>query len=248
MQNRKKILIISGDPNSINSEIIYKAWNKIGSKIKKKIIVLGNYELLKNQFKILKYPLKLNKVNHVNDNINNENLNIFDVKLNFKNPFNVEKLDASNYVKESLNLGHNLSLKSNILGLINCAVNKKLLPKNSGVTEFLAKKCKLFDNSEVMMIRSKNFSVCPITTHLDLKNVSKKIKIKLILTKIKTIQENFYKLFNKKPKIGVLGLNPHNAELRSDSEEVKEIMPAINKLKKLGFNIRGPLISDTVFI
>ena len=80
MQNRKKILIISGDPNSINSEIIYKAWNKIGSKIKKKIIVLGNYELLKNQFKILKYPLKLNKVNHVNDNINNENLNIFDVK------------------------------------------------------------------------------------------------------------------------------------------------------------------------
>ena len=32
MQNRKKILIISGDPNSINSEIIYKAWNKIGVK------------------------------------------------------------------------------------------------------------------------------------------------------------------------------------------------------------------------
>ena len=52
----------------------------------------------------------------------------------------------------------------------------------------------------------------------------------------------------RKPKIGVLGLNPHNAELRSDSKELKEIIPSIKKLKKLKIKINGPLVSDTVFI
>ena len=44
-----------------------------------------------------------------------------------------------------------------------------------------------------------------------------------------------------------MGLNPHNAELRKNSEEVKIIIPIIKKLKKQDKN-RGPLISDTLFI
>ena len=45
-----------------------------------------------------------------------------------------------------------------------------------------------------------------------------------------------------------MGLNPHNAELRTESEEKKIIIPAINKLKKNGFLIKGPLVADTIFI
>ena len=45
-----------------------------------------------------------------------------------------------------------------------------------------------------------------------------------------------------------MGLNPHNAELRINSEERKIIIPCILKLKKRGVNISGPLIADTVFI
>ena len=41
----KKICIVSGDPNSINSEIIFKSWNKLNKKTKNKIILIGNYEL-----------------------------------------------------------------------------------------------------------------------------------------------------------------------------------------------------------
>ena len=46
----------------------------------------------------------------------------------------------------------------------------------------------------------------------------------------------------------MLGLNPHNAELRSDSKELKEIIPSIKKLKKLKIKNKVPLVSDTVFI
>ena len=46
----------------------------------------------------------------------------------------------------------------------------------------------------------------------------------------------------------MLGLNPHNAELRTNTEERKIILPSINKLKKRGLKIKGPLVADTLFI
>ena len=38
----KKILIITGDPNSINSEIIYKTWKKINNDQKKEVFLIGS--------------------------------------------------------------------------------------------------------------------------------------------------------------------------------------------------------------
>ena len=43
----KKILIFSGDPNSINSEIIFKCWKNINNITKKRIYIISNYELIK---------------------------------------------------------------------------------------------------------------------------------------------------------------------------------------------------------
>ena len=45
----------------------------------------------------------------------------------------------------------------------------------------------------------------------------------------------------------MLGLNPHNAELRNNSEE-KIIMPAIKKLNKFGINIDGPYSADSFLL
>ena len=47
----KKIVILSGDPNSINSELIYKVWKKINKSIKKKIYLISNYDLFLNNLK-----------------------------------------------------------------------------------------------------------------------------------------------------------------------------------------------------
>ena len=76
----------------------------------------------------------------------------------------------------------------------------------------------------------------------------KKITAALIINKIKTLNQWYKKKLKKKPKIAVLGLNPHNAELRKNSEEKRIIIPAIKKLKKSGINIKGPFVSDTFFI
>ena len=249
MKNFKKIIIVCGDPNSINSEIIYKSFKKLDKKLKKKIFLIGNVELIKKQFKKLQYPAEVLKVKNLNVNNFDNKIKIIDVPLEFKNPFDVNKKSRETYIYRSLNLGHKYAIRNDVSGFINCAINKRLFKKkNIGVTEFLAKKCKINKNSEVMMIRNKYFAVCPITTHLDLKNVSKEIKTKKIISKIKTIQKFYFEFFDKKPKIGVLGLNPHNAELRKGSEEISEIIPAIKKLRRLGLKIEGPLVADTIFV
>ena len=246
---KKKIIIVSGDPTSVNSEIIFKSWKKIKNSIKKKIYIISNHKLLHSQFKELGYSIEMVKVNTLNDNLNTNKLKILNMNLNFKKAFNIKKKDASKFVLDSLNYAHNLALKKNVAGIINCPLNKKLLNKNKiGVTEFLASKCQIKNNSEVMLIRNKKLSVCPITTHINLKEVAKKINKKIIISKVKTINAWFKKINNKKPRIGILGLNPHSAEFRIDSEEKKIIIPAVLKLKKLNINIKGPLAADTVFI
>ena len=126
-----------------------------------------------------------------------------------------------------------MCLQKKIKGIINCSVNKKNLFKNRnlGVTEFLAKKNKVL-NSEVMIIYNKNLSVVPLTTHIKVKDISKSIKKNLLLKKLKTLNKYYVKYFNKTPRIGVLGLNPHNLELKKNSEELKIIIPIIKNLKK----------------
>jgi 4-hydroxythreonine-4-phosphate dehydrogenase len=176
-------------------------------------------------------------------------LKILDVELKFNKPFNVSVKSAKLFIKKSLNLGHYEALKKDVAGIINCPINKELLQKkNQGVTEFLSSKCNIKDGSEVMLIKSKKTSVAPITTHLDLKNVPKKISSKLIIKKIITINSWFKKIYKKKPRLAILGLNPHNAEMKKDSEEIKKIIPAIKKLKKIGIKVTGPLVADTVFM
>ena len=245
----KKILIISGDPNSINSELIYKSWKKINLKIKKDIILISNYNLIKKQLKILKCNIKLKKVKNIHEKSNKNELKIIDVSLNFKSPFSVKKKYASHFVIKTLNMAHSLAKDDQIKGLINCPINKNLLnKKNIGVTEYLASKNGIKNNSEVMLIRNNKLSVCPITTHINIKDVPKKLNKRMIINKIKTIDSWFVKSFKKKPLIAIMGLNPHNAEYRQNSEEKKVIIPAISFIKKIGIKINGPHASDTLFI
>ena len=249
---RNKIIIVTGDPNSINSEIIYKVWKKLKKSIKKNIYFISNFSLLNSQFKKLNYSIKATDIKNIAESANHEKLKVINIDLKFKNPFNVSNFYASKFVKESLNCAHDLCLDKTVKGMINCPINKKLINinsnKNLGITEYLAKKCNVKNNSEAMLISNKRLIVTPITTHIDIRDVSKKINKKIIINKIKTINTWFYNKFKKKPNFGVLGLNPHNSELKKNSEEKKIILPAIYSLKKKKIKVFGPIPSDTAFI
>ncbi len=245
---KKIISIIAGDPNSINSELIFKSWKRLNPKIRKNIILIGNFNLINKQKQKLKFNIKLSKILNLNEVKPNNCLRILDYPLKFNNCFSVPKKEASKYVIGCLNHAHNLCKQKKINGFINCPVDKNLIKKSGiqGVTEFLGKKNSSTKFSEVMFLHNKKLSVVPITTHLKIQEVSKNIKERLIIKKVKTLIIYYKKLFKKKPKIAMLGLNPHNNELEKDSEEVKSIIPAIKKLKRHTI-INGPMVADNFF-
>ncbi len=211
--------------------------------------MIANYSLFQNQLKKLKYHLNLIKVKNIDENVIGDGLKVIDIGFKFKNSFNLHRYTASRFIKKSFFLAHKLAQRKDVSGIINCAVDKKLLnKKNVGITEILATLNKVKNKREVMLIYNKKLSVCPITTHLDLKRVPKSITKNLIFYKIITIKDWFFKRFNKKPNICVLGINPHNAEFRNNSEEKKIIIPVIKKLKSKKINIKGPFSADTIFI
>ncbi len=247
---RKLIAIVSGDPNSINSEIIAKAWKKNKEFKNLNIFIIGNFILLKRQFKKIGINTKMEKINKISKQNFKKKLYIYDVPLKFKKPFKVNGQDKQNYIKKSLNLAMQLITKNKISGLINCSMDKKDIALKKGVhgvTELLAYNSNVL-GKEVMLIYNNSLSVSPITTHIKLRDVTRNISKQKIIKKILTIDNFFKTKLRKKPKIGVLGLNPHNDEFRKNSEENKIIKPAIISLKKKKVNIEGPISPDTAFI
>ena len=242
---KKLFAIVAGEPNSINSEIIAKAWKKI--KNKDNFFVIGNYLLIKKQITKIGIKIKISKIHSINKFENNDNLNILDVPLKFKSIFEDNFANSKKYVIKCLDIAHTLAIKKKIKGFINGPVDKKIFnSKYLGVTEYLANKNNIKENF-VMMIYNKKFSVVPLTTHLEIKDVTSRIKHEIISKKILVLNNFYKKLFKKNPKISVLGLNPHNSENRRNSIENKIIKPAIKNLKRLGLNIKGPFPADTVF-
>ena len=139
--------------------------------------------------------------------------------------------------------------KNNKLKLINGPIIKKnfLGKKHLGITEYLGSKFNVANNV-VMLIYNKNLSVCPLTTHIPLKNVSKTISKKRIINHVKKINNFYKKKFNKKPSFAITGLNPHCECNLKSNEEDKIIKPAIDYLLKERLNISGPYSADTIFL
>jgi 4-hydroxythreonine-4-phosphate dehydrogenase len=153
------------------------------------------------------------------------------------------------FIKNSFKIALDILKKTNYTKkLINGPISKKnfLNKKFLGITEYLAKK----SNSKkiAMLIYNKELSVCPITTHLPIKLVSKMITKKTIFEKIFLIND-FYKIHRGfKPKIAILGLNPHCESVKNFNEDEKIVKPAVKKLTQLGYKISGPFSADTIFL
>lgn len=243
-----KIIIILGEPQSIFSEILFKYFNsKEFSKNKKKIILIGSMSLLQKQMKKLKFNLNLKLINNINDAKNNE-INILNINYNNQKNFSKISFNSKKYISNCFEVGLGLIKNNKKTVLINGPVSKKhfLKKKYLGITEYISKKTK--SKNQVMLIYNEKLSVSPLTTHLPLKHVAKNITKEKIINNVKQIKKFYVSLLNKKPKIAVLGLNPHCETIDEVSEEKKIIIPAINYLKKINLNTDGPFPADTFFL
>tara|TARA_Y100000741_G_scaffold241815_1_gene185248 strand:- start:1003 stop:1968 length:966 start_codon:yes stop_codon:yes gene_type:complete len=243
-----KIIIVLGEPQSTFSEILFKYFkSKKFSKNKKKVVLIGNVNLLLKQMKKLNYKLNLNIIDKVKD-AKVKNINIININYKSRETFAKISSYSSKYIAECFKKGLNLIKNNKNIALINGPISKKyfLKKKYLGVTEYISKKTK--SKGQVMLIYNDKLSVSPLTTHLPLKNVSKNITKKKIILNVNQINKFYKNSLNKKPNIAVLGLNPHCESIDKFSEEKKIIIPAIKNLKKNNLNVDGPFPADTFFL
>ena len=242
----KYILIVHGEPFSIFSEVLGKYFIK-KRKFKKKIIIIGNKQLLKKQLKKLKYNFPLNEIkNYLDSEINS--INIININFSHKKIFSNISRKSNKYIEDCFKKSLDIIKSNNDFILINGPISKKtfLNKKYSGITEYLSQKTNSRD--EVMLIYNNKLSVSPLSTHIPIKNVNRQVKKDRIVKNVISIN-NFYKnILKKESKVAVLGLNPHCETTDKFSEEDKIIKPSINYLKKKGLNISGPFSADTFFI
>jgi 4-hydroxythreonine-4-phosphate dehydrogenase len=245
----KPIIIINGEPNSIFLEIFFKTIKY--KKFKSPIILISSLKILKLQMKKLKFKNNINLIEYKNlkkNIIDNKSINLINVEYNQKKVFEKISNKSNSFIKASFDIALDI-LKDGISNkFINGPISKKsFLNKNYlGITEYLAKKTNT--KKTAMLIYNKNLSVCPLTTHLPLKMVSNKITKDLIYEKVSLI-DNFYKKKRRlKPKIAILGLNPHCESVHKYNEDEKILKPAIKNLFNQGYKIYGPFSADTFFL
>ena len=244
----KPIIIVAGEPKSIFFEIFFKSLKK--KILKSPLILICSLSILQRQMKLLNFKKKIKLINikEINEvKFDIYAINLINVELNqnrkFKNDMLIRK-----YIKKCFDISFFLIKNKIASKLINGPIKKSsfLNRKYLGMTEYISSNFN--SNNTGMLIYNKSLSVCPLTTHLPLKLVSKKITKKLIMDKLKLINKFYKKIFKFYPKIGVTGLNPHCESILKHNEDLKIINPTIQLAKKNGIFVSGPYAADTIFL
>ena len=201
--------------------------------------------------KKLKVKKKIRLITFLNikkNHLDNKKINLFDISFNQKKAFNKISSRSNDYINQSFNIALKILNQKITNKFINGPISKKFFLKKRylGITEYLAKKTKTKDYA--MLIYNKSLSVCPLTTHLPLKKVSKKIDKDIIQKKVELIDIFYKKILRQKPKIAITGLNPHCESIDKFNEDEKIIKPTIKSLKRLNFKVSGPFSADTIFL
>ena len=221
------ICILLTDHESINEDIILLSYKYLLTVRINKIYFIGS----KKKFEKIYYKFKqIKKFEFIN--------------IEFK------KKNFFEYLKAITNKGIELCKNKKNTFILNMPLNKKKFLRNKfpGFTEFFSYYIDKKKNENMLLYNEKNFSVCPLTTHIELKNVENKINEKKIKNCINNVI-NFYKNINKKINIVILGLNPHaSADFNKNVKDQKMIVKIVKSFKKKKVNITGPISADTAFM
>ena len=250
----KKILYSPGEPSGIGPDIIIQLCRTtFWTDIKVPILCISDPKLLDKRAADLEKKITLQKISDI-DELKANKRNVIQV-MHISDCKNTKygKLYKSNaqYVLDNLNFGIDEALKNKNLALVTGPISKEnIISINntfSGHTEFIQQKT---NSKEVLMLlASDQLKVALTTTHIPLKNVSKKITKELIISKAITLNKGLKEKFKiKNPIIKLLGLNPHSGEGgKIGKEEVDILIPAVKELRKKKINISYPISADTAF-
>lgn len=252
-KEQKKVIGISvGDINGIGPEIIIKTFadnRMLQSCIP---VLFGSSKLVSFYRKLFSIQeLNINVIRNISD-ISPKKFNILQV---WEEELPIEpgvptKISGS-YALKSLQSAVDCLKRNKIHGLVTAPINKQNIQSEQfnfpGHTEFLAREF----NAEnyLMFMVSDEVRVAVVSGHVPLKQAPSQITFENILSKLQVMNNSLKQDFRiRKPRIAVLGLNPHAGDqglLGPEEEEV--ISPAVKKAFEKGLTAYGPYPADGFF-
>lgn len=252
MPNTLKVGISVGDLNGIGMEVIIKALSDIRLCQLCTPVVYGNAKAAAFYRKAVKMPefnfniinsakeAKKNKPNLVN--ISNEEISL--------NPGKASK-ETGAFAFKSLKAVTEDLANGELDVMVTAPIDKDSIQSSEfnfkGHTEYLTE----YSNAEesLMLMISEHVKVATVTNHVAIKEVAETITKELIIQKAEILFKSLEKDFGiQKPKVALLGLNPHAGDNGTIGKEESEILlPAIEVLKERGYLIYGPYAADGYF-
>ncbi len=165
-----------------------------------------------------------------------------------------ETEEAGKYAFDSINTALNDWKDNKIDILLTAPINKNLVAQAAGEeynfkghTEYISQFCGV--DESLMLLTSDRLTVGLVTNHLPINKVAGKLKLSLVTNKLMMLNNSLKKDFGiHKPKIAVLGLNPHAGDNGLlGKEEIELIAPAIKDMLSRGVYAFGPYPSDGFF-
>ena len=246
--------VTMGDPAGIGPEICARALTTPEVQMVANCIVIGDRKAMRQGLKVAKIPnIEINPVKKVAEaKFVRGTIDVLDLKNIEVSRLKIGQVSraAGKASIEYIERAIRLAMDGKIDAITTAPINKEAIHKAGykfqGHTEILAARTKAKDYA--MMFVSDTLWIMLATTHLALRDVSKNLDKKKILKTIKLAHETLFRLREKKPRIGVAGLNPHAGEAGIfGDEEIKIIKPAVDEARKLGINVKGPVSPDAVF-
>lgn len=250
----KPVIGISiGDFNGIGPEIILKAFSD--SRLQKICIpvVYGSYRILSKYKKLatLEEDIQFHQIKSLKE-VHGKKVNVFNC---WEEDHEIQPGQATQTSGTCAVLALQKAAEDLFSGELDALVTAPLNKKNTnsdkfpfpGHTEFLAKKANSYDY--LMMMISDDLKVGLVTTHIPLSEVKQHLTKEKLVSKINILYKSLKNDFAiVKPKIAILGLNPHAGEDGMFGNEEKEIItPIIEELKSKGLLIFGPYPADGFF-
>tara|TARA_A100001037_G_scaffold306851_1_gene357156 strand:- start:18812 stop:19819 length:1008 start_codon:yes stop_codon:yes gene_type:complete len=245
-----------GDPAGVGPEVCLKAL--LNLKVRKCCfpIVIGDLKVLKLHAQKMGIRNRLRAIDSSEIlKLRNEKLN-FSPVIDLKNVKMSEKMfgkvrssfgkASAEYIEVGVELVKARSCDAIVTGPIHKEAFNSAGYMFPGHTEFITSL--VGGEKPVMMFCHPKLKIAHVSTHCSLKDALKKVKKRQIIHVGKVFSDSLQYMGFKNPRIGVAALNPHCGEGGLfGSEEIKEIVPAVNQLKTLGIDITGPISPDVVF-
>ena len=186
----------------------------------------------------------LDQINHGKVNV----LNVWDENVNIK--FGEEDFNIGKFAIKSLEAATEALKEKKIDVLVTAPLNKHNIQSDTfnfpGHTNYLAQE---LEGNSLMFMVTDTLKVGLLTDHVPVKDVSSQISASLIKEKIETVYNTLRQDFRiNKPRIAVLGINPHTGDNGVIGKEDDSIMrPVLKEIKESGKLVFGPYAADSFF-